>query len=105
MSFSNNSTIAYCSVESPEELYSLEVPEDQYGYRLIGGKLVSISLLERIEYHRIDRVFDACSVLSPHKMVRKEFWESLSEEEQEILPACLFQFIGEGRITFTVQEQ
>ena len=104
MSFSNNSTIAYCSIESTEELCSHEVPEDQYGYRLIGGKLVSISLLERIEYHLIDRVFDACSVLSPHEMVRKEFGESLSEDEQDILPACLFQLISEGRITFTVPE-
>jgi hypothetical protein len=104
MSFSNDSTIAYCSVESPEELYSLDIPEDRYGYRQISDKFVPISLLERIEYHLIDRIFDACSVLSPHEMVRKEFWESLSEGEKDILPACLFQFIGEGRITFTVPE-
>lgn len=104
MSNKSNQSVAYCGVEFTEEIYGHQIPEDRYGYRLIGGKFVPISFLERIEDHLGCTTFNACCVFSPRKMVRKKFWNSLFPDEQEILPACLFQLIGEGRITFTFPE-
>jgi hypothetical protein len=102
MKYSNDPSIAYCSIECPEELYSHDIPEYKYGYRLIGKQLVPIRFLSRLEDHLGCTTFDACCVISPRAMVGESFWEELDAEEQEVLPACLFLLIDEGRITFTV---
>ena len=97
--------VAYCSADLADEMLGGAIPpEGQYGYRLIDNKLVPISLLDRIEYHLISSAFDATKVLTAQKMVREAFWEALDSDEQEVLPACLFQLIDEGRITFTFPE-
>jgi hypothetical protein len=104
MKYSNEPSIAYCSFECPEELYSHDIPEYKYGYRLIGKQFVSIGFLRRIEAHLGDTTFDAYCVLSPREMVGEAYWQRLDVEEQEVLPACLFLLIDEGRITFALPE-
>jgi hypothetical protein len=100
----NATPIAYCNVEIAEEFYGIKIQKGRYGYCIIDGKLVPLSLLSRINDHLCGVIFDAEDVLSPREMVGKKFWKSLSKDEQDILPACLFQLIAEGFISFNFPE-
>lgn len=104
MKYSNESSVAYCSFDFPEELRNDDIPEYQYGYRLIGERLVPLSLLRRIESHMDDVTLDALSVFSAEQMVGEVFWKGLNVVEQEVLPVCLLLLIDEGRITFALPE-
>jgi hypothetical protein len=100
------SSVAHCSADLADEMLGGAIPtEGKYGYRLIDNKLVPISFLDRIEYHLVSTAdsttFDPTKVFTAKSMIRAEFWESLDTDEQEVLPACLFLMIDEGRITFT----
>lgn len=97
-------TIAPCNTTFAEEIYGHDIPEDRYGYLLLGGNLVPLHFLNRLETHLLDATFDATTVYSPRDMVGEAFYQGLSPAAQAALPACLFQLIGEGRIAFTFPE-
>lgn len=101
---SSTNKIALCSMEYRAKIDGHGLPKGCYGYQLLGGHLVSLAFLERIEIELLLTDFDPDTAFSPRDMVGEDFWKALSPAEQAALPACLFQLIGEGRILFKLPE-
>ena len=76
-----------------------------FGYKVIGGMLVSNLFMERLTRHLDSIRLEYGVVFDPGKVCGENFLKSLTEEEREVLGPCILVLIDEGAITMNFSRQ
>jgi hypothetical protein len=72
------------------------VPGDAYGFILISNQLVPYSFLERLFDEMMDCNYEYGEVVAIEELFSSDFFESLTENEQEILGPCVLIIFENG---------
>lgn len=71
---------------------------DCIGFSIIDDMIVPISFVDRLSFHLDLKTIIYGDVISPRRLCGDEFFNSLTDEERQVLASCILLLIEDGRI-------
>lgn len=87
-----------CNKVMVAELVGNDVPEDFFGFVLIGEHIVPNAFIDFVADAVSDTTFSYGAVFSVRDYVTEPLWECLDEDERQVLGGVIMLLIEQGRV-------